>query len=106
MIVTRDGYALAVNDEYVIAVFEEDTEYVEKLITCTYKGSKVRDNKPILDTLPPSCSGMTIPETEVVYSFEAIGDQNQEFELLERTVKDSVVKYLSAVEVVIKQKLR
>lgn len=106
MVSTRDGHNLLVEDECLIVSLKEDNEYIESSTSCVYKGSSVRDNRPLLATLPQGCSGSRIPETQVMHHFVNIHDINEKFDLLEHDVKQIVIKDSSSIEEVVEKKLK
>ncbi len=106
MLSTLDGHDLSVGDKYWVVSFEENSEYIERSTPCFYKGSWVRDNKSLIDALPPGCSGSYIPMTEIVHHFEYIHHEDEGFNLLEYDIANIVIRDLSSIEEVTKLKLK
>jgi hypothetical protein len=109
MIKTQDGHELSTGDYCVVVTLDENHEFVESFTECIYNGSWVKDNQPIIDSVPPGASGGYIPPTQTMHRFEcvsALQDVDENFDLLEREVKRVVVKDTSGLEEVVKVKLR
>ena len=105
MISTQDGHNLSVDDECFVLEFEESGEHIESSIRCIYKGFKVRDNRPFKTSVDAGASGC-LPDVETIHHFESISGDGNHFSLLEHRVNDIVIKHLSAIETVIKRKLK
>ncbi len=105
MISTQDGHNLSVNDECFVIEFEESGEDIESSIRCIYKGSHVRNNKQFKTSVDIGASGY-LPDIEIMHHFESICAANKNFFLLEHRVGNIVIKHLSAIETVIKRRLK
>lgn len=73
---------------------------------CIYKGSWIKDNKPLINSLPPTCFGVFISETTIMHRFEHVNDANKNFDLFEDNVECTIIKDLSATETVVKKRLK
>lgn len=112
MPVTRDKQDLFVNNSCSIVSLDDDG-YVESSTLCIYVGSWTRDNRELLEFLPPacilpsesSCSGMLPPAMETMYRFTAALDPNQKFDLLKSEVAWLVIKDSSKIKPVIKMEV-
>lgn len=106
MLLTRDGHNLSIKDECLVVLLEEDGGYIKSSVQCVYEGCWLKDNRPFIDNLPPSCSGSPIPETQTMHRFGSIHNVKEVFDLLECDVKHSVIKNSLAIEEIVKKKLR
>lgn len=106
MVSTRDGHKLTNDDLVIIITLDENHEFIESSIICCYKGFFVKDNRPAIASLTPGCSGMPMPETQTMHRFVAFKNPQQQFDLLEHDVEDTVIKDSSSMEEVVKFKLK
>ncbi len=106
MISTLDGHNLSVDDVCLVISMEEDGPYIERSTECVYKGCWTKDNKSLLASLPPGCSGTPIPLTQTMHHFEQTYSPEEGFNLCDNDVRLMVIKDQSNIEAVTKLKLK
>ena len=106
MTLTRDGYNLEFDDECLRVVLGDDSSDIREVVKCVYKGFFVQDNRPLLASLSLKCSGMPIPESQLMYRFEDVSNKNTQFDLCAGEIRCSIIKDTSSIERVSKLRFK